>query len=85
VLLPDPKVIRTLLTRYASAKIAQGERETPATVREVEDVSYTLCVTMDAAGVHEAVAKADAYLMAAMQRAAGPRVGVCRRPQSEAA
>jgi phosphoribosyl-ATP pyrophosphohydrolase len=62
VLVPDPKVVRKLLTRYASLRIAQAERETPATTRELADVSYTLCVMMGKTGIQEAVAAADALL-----------------------
>ncbi|MGV9392690.1 DUF5133 domain-containing protein, partial [Streptomyces olivaceus] len=32
-----------VLTRYASLRIAQAERETPAAARELADASYTLC------------------------------------------
>ncbi|MFF4764214.1 DUF5133 domain-containing protein [Streptomyces sp. NPDC001292] len=64
MLVPDPKVVRTLLTRYASLKIAQAERERAETARELEDVSYTLCVMMGATGIHEAIGKADALLLA---------------------
>ncbi|MDH6514513.1 hypothetical protein M2164_000991 [Streptomyces sp. SAI-208] len=65
MLIPDPKAVRTLLTRYASLRIAQAERESPATARELEDVSYTLCVMMGTTDVREAVARADALLPAA--------------------
>ncbi|WP_030185384.1 DUF5133 domain-containing protein [Streptomyces violaceorubidus] len=61
---PDPKVVRELLTRYASLRIAHAERQRPATARELADVSYTLCVMMATTGVHDAVAKADALLLA---------------------
>ncbi|MET7325711.1 DUF5133 domain-containing protein [Streptomyces sp. NPDC005549] len=60
---PDPKVVRELLTRYASLRIAQAERPRHA-VRELTDVSYTLCVMMATTSVHDAVAKADALLLA---------------------
>jgi hypothetical protein len=73
VLVPDPKAVRTLLTRYASLRIAQAERERPATARELEDVSYTLCVMMGTTDVREAVARADALL---------PAVG-CADPEGE--
>jgi hypothetical protein len=63
VLVPDPKVVRTLLTRYASLQIAQAERENPAAARELDDVSYTLCVMMGTADIHEAIERADALLM----------------------
>nr|WP_239146962.1 DUF5133 domain-containing protein [Streptomyces sp. SID10815] len=64
-MVPDPKVVRTLLTRYASLKIAQAERERVETARELEDVSYTLCVMMGVTSVHDAIARADALLVAA--------------------
>ncbi|MEE1665353.1 DUF5133 domain-containing protein [Streptomyces sp. WAC07094] len=43
-LVPDPKVVRSLLTRYASLQIALAESEKLERARELEDVSYTLCV-----------------------------------------
>jgi pyruvate/2-oxoglutarate dehydrogenase complex dihydrolipoamide dehydrogenase (E3) component len=64
VLEPDPKVVRELLTRYASLRIAQAERERPAAARELADVSYTLCVMTATTSIHDAVAKADALLLA---------------------
>lgn len=64
VLVPDPKIVRTLLTRYASLKIAQAERERAETARELEDVSYTLCVMMGTTSVHDAIVRADALLLA---------------------
>ncbi|MFF4400992.1 DUF5133 domain-containing protein [Streptomyces sp. NPDC001480] len=64
MLVPDPKVVRKLLTRYASLRIAQAEQNTPAVTRELEDVSYTLCVMMATMDIGEAVARADALLPA---------------------
>jgi pyruvate/2-oxoglutarate dehydrogenase complex dihydrolipoamide dehydrogenase (E3) component len=72
VLVPDPKVVRQLLTRYASLRIAQAEREREVTTRELEDVVYTLCVMMAATDIHEAVAKADALLLATGRAAPVP-------------
>ncbi len=63
MLVPDPKVVRELLTRYASLRIAQAESHHPAAARELEDVSYTLCVMMGTSAIHEAIAKADALLL----------------------
>jgi len=68
VLVPDPKVVRRLLTRYAALKIAYAEKETPETARSLEDVTYTLCVMTGTTGVRDAVAAADALLVAAEQR-----------------
>ncbi|MFI1421530.1 DUF5133 domain-containing protein [Streptomyces sp. NPDC020731] len=62
MLVPDPKVVRRLLTRYATLRIAQAERCSPATARELEDVSYTLCVMMGTSDIHDAIALADALL-----------------------
>lgn len=64
MLVPDPKVVRKLLTRYASLRIAQAEQNTPAVTRELEDVSYTLCVMMASMDIDEAIARADALLPA---------------------
>ncbi|GHE84921.1 DUF5133 domain-containing protein [Streptomyces spiralis] len=72
VLVPDPKVVRTLLTRYASLKIAQAERERAETARELEDVSYTLCVMMGTTSIDDAIARADALLLAAGRAAQAP-------------
>ena len=64
MLVPDPKVVRTLLTRYASLRIAQAEREKPQAARELADVNRTLCALMGATSVEDAIAKADALLIA---------------------
>ncbi|MFF3886476.1 DUF5133 domain-containing protein [Streptomyces sp. NPDC001914] len=68
MLVPDPKVVRRLLTRYAALKIAYAEKETPETARGLEDVTYTLCVMTGTTGVREAVAAADALLAAGEKR-----------------
>ncbi|MEU0601778.1 DUF5133 domain-containing protein [Streptomyces sp. NPDC006393] len=72
MLVPDPKVVRTLLTRYASLKIAQAERERAETARELEDVTYTLCVMMGATSIDDAIARADALLLDAGRAAQAP-------------
>ncbi|MFJ8113535.1 DUF5133 domain-containing protein [Streptomyces sp. NPDC096132] len=64
MIVPDPKVARTLLTRYATLRIAQAEQERPETARELRDVTYTLCVLMGTSDVREALAAADALLEA---------------------
>ncbi|MGW2959321.1 DUF5133 domain-containing protein [Streptomyces sp. NPDC001220] len=68
LIVPDPKVVRTLLTRYASLRIALAESEEREGARELEDVSYTLCITMGTRNVHEAIAAADTLLMARVSR-----------------
>ena len=64
MLVPDRKVVRELLTRYASLRIAQAERHVPTAARQLEDVSYTLCVMMGTSDITDAIAKADALLLA---------------------
>lgn len=71
MLAADPKVVRTLLTRYASLRIAQSEREKPQTARELADVSRALCATMEASSVEDAIAKADALLVASRRAEGG--------------
>ncbi|WSM43799.1 DUF5133 domain-containing protein [Streptomyces cellulosae] len=62
MLAPDPKVVRQLLTRYATLRIAQAERQTAAVAEELEDVTRRLCATLGTAGIHDAVARADDLL-----------------------
>ncbi|MFH8798406.1 DUF5133 domain-containing protein [Streptomyces sp. NPDC017936] len=78
MIVPDPKAVRTLLTRYATLKIAQAERESPQTARALEDVTYTLCVLMGTSDVREAVAAADALLADAVRQPPAARL-----PQQE--
>ncbi|MFJ6835742.1 DUF5133 domain-containing protein [Streptomyces sp. NPDC091209] len=68
MLVPDPKVVRRLLTRYAALKIAYAERETLETARRLEDVTYTLCVMTGTTSVRDAVVAADALLVAGGNR-----------------
>jgi hypothetical protein len=75
VLVPDPKIVRTLLTTYASLRIAQAERDRPHTARELAVVSRELCATMGTTDLHEAIARADALLRAARGMAGGEPCG----------
>jgi hypothetical protein len=68
VLVPDPKVVRRLLTRYAALKIAYAEKETLETARRLEDVTYTLCVMTGTTSVRDAVVVADGMLVAGGNR-----------------
>ncbi|MFE2416846.1 DUF5133 domain-containing protein [Streptomyces hokutonensis] len=65
MLVPDPKAVRKLLTRYAVLRIAQAERQRPQAAAELNDVSYTLCVMTGTKEIQEAIVKADALLAAA--------------------
>ncbi|MGW3309501.1 DUF5133 domain-containing protein [Streptomyces sp. NPDC001073] len=65
MLVPDPKVVRKLLTRYAVLRISEAEGQHPQAAAELNDVVYTLCVMMGTTGIREAIVKADALLAAA--------------------
>ncbi|MBK3566359.1 MULTISPECIES: DUF5133 domain-containing protein [unclassified Streptomyces] len=73
MLVPDPKAVRKLLTRYAVLRIAQSERQRPQTAAELNDVSYTLCVMTGTTDIREAIVEADALLAAARGAAADDR------------
>ena len=73
MLVPDPKAVRKLLTRYAVLRIAQSERQRPQTAAELNDVSYTLCVITGTTDIGEAIVEADVLLAAARGAAADDR------------
>ena len=68
---PDPKLVRRLLTRYATLRIAQAERYSPPAARELEEIGSTLCGMTGASRVDDAIALADDLLDRA--RSAGGR------------
>ncbi|GAA2250974.1 hypothetical protein GCM10010145_18130 [Streptomyces ruber] len=68
MLVPDPKVVRQLLTRYATLRIAHAEKETPRTAQDLAEVGNALCALMGVTCVHEAIAAADEVLLAAGRR-----------------
>nr|WP_282798245.1 DUF5133 domain-containing protein [Streptomyces sp. CC224B] len=72
MLKPDPRSVRTLLARYASARIALGEKADPVWQRELEDVVYTLCVVTGTRSITDAIAAADEILAAAERPDAPP-------------
>ncbi|MGW7195304.1 DUF5133 domain-containing protein [Streptomyces chryseus] len=67
VLKPEPRYVRTLLARYASARIALAEKAEPTWQRELADVTYTLCVVTGTRSITDAIAAADDILAAARQ------------------
>ncbi|MCX5206615.1 DUF5133 domain-containing protein [Streptomyces sp. NBC_00237] len=62
MLVPDPKVLRTLLTRYAENRFAHAQNPTPESKQALDDVTYTLCVTTSTTRIEAALAVADALL-----------------------
>ncbi|MHC3467091.1 DUF5133 domain-containing protein [Streptomyces sp. 7R007] len=68
MLVPDPKAVRILLTRYATLRIAQAEKHRPEAERELADVCERLCAITGATGIEDAIARADALLLAARAR-----------------
>ncbi|MFJ1611096.1 DUF5133 domain-containing protein [Streptomyces sp. NPDC088253] len=59
---PHPKVLRTLLARYAEARFAHAHSSDSRTARDLDNVAYTLCVTTATATVEDAIAAADVLL-----------------------
>ncbi|MFJ2738205.1 DUF5133 domain-containing protein [Streptomyces sp. NPDC087440] len=59
---PHPQVLRDLLSRYATARLAHEEHPGDRTRRVLEDVSYTLCVTTATTDVPHALAAAEILL-----------------------
>lgn len=73
VLNPEPRCVRNLLARYASARIALTEKVVPAWQRELADVTYTLCVVTGTRSISDAIAAADEILAADRQPEAHPQ------------
>ncbi|MGA4847335.1 DUF5133 domain-containing protein [Streptomyces sp. G5(2025)] len=72
MLKPEPRSVRTLLARYACARIALVEKADPAWQRELEDVTYTLCVVTGTQSITDAIAAADEILATAERPDARP-------------
>ncbi|MGW7157103.1 DUF5133 domain-containing protein [Streptomyces sp. NPDC054887] len=70
--MPDRRYVRSLLARYASARIALAQKSEPAWERDLEDVSYTLCVVTGTRSVADAIAAADEILAGTRQPEAAP-------------
>ncbi|GHH36214.1 DUF5133 domain-containing protein [Streptomyces candidus] len=62
MLIPRPDVLRDLLSRYATARLAYAEHPGTHTRLALENISYTLCVTTAATTVRQALITADALL-----------------------
>ncbi|MFE1173308.1 DUF5133 domain-containing protein [Streptomyces sp. NPDC058773] len=62
MLMPDPKDVRILLSRYAAARLAHAEKETRKTATQLDDVSYSLCVATGTTEINDALAAADRIL-----------------------
>jgi hypothetical protein len=62
MILPAEKELRTVLARFAQARIDHDVRPTGSTSRLLEDATYTLCVLTGARTVEQALRTADALL-----------------------
>jgi acyl transferase domain-containing protein len=60
--MPDAKTLRTLLARFADARLAHTRQSRPGTEEELRDIAYTLCVMTGTREVREALAVADQLL-----------------------
>lgn len=74
MLMPDPKVLRSALTRFADARVAHARHARPGTEQELRDTAYTLCVMTGTRTVREALSTAD-QLLAHSELPAGPTAG----------
>ncbi|MGY0021649.1 DUF5133 domain-containing protein [Streptomyces sp. cg35] len=68
---PDPMFIRTLLSRYADVQLRFSERATQELQWQLDDITYTLCVSTGTQSVRDALAAADRVL----EHAAAARSG----------
>ncbi|MEW2391012.1 DUF5133 domain-containing protein [Streptomyces venezuelae] len=68
---PAENTLRTVLARFAHARIEHDIRPTGATSRALEDVSYTLCVMTDCQDIGRALETADSLLAAGSSRRPG--------------
>ncbi|MFI7316714.1 DUF5133 domain-containing protein [Streptomyces venezuelae] len=70
MVVPAENTLRTVLARFAQARIDHDIRPTGATSRALEDVSYTLCVMTGCQDIRDALETADTLLAAGGNRQA---------------
>ncbi|MFE0143229.1 DUF5133 domain-containing protein [[Kitasatospora] papulosa] len=56
MLMANPATLRNLVTRYEALRSTHARLGTPESRRQLEDVSYTLCVTTGTRAVPDALA-----------------------------
>ncbi|MEU1018351.1 DUF5133 domain-containing protein [Streptomyces sp. NPDC005898] len=69
----ESRQVRTLLSRYANARIALAENPGAAWQRELAEVTRTLCAVTGTRTINHAIAAADEILAAAERPAASRR------------
>lgn len=62
MLIAHPMILRSLVGRYETLQLLNSQQRTPPTDQELQDVSYTLCVTTGTRTVEEALAAAKQQL-----------------------
>ncbi|MEU8587445.1 DUF5133 domain-containing protein [Streptomyces sp. NPDC048664] len=62
MLLPAEKELLSILARFAEIRIRHDLRPTGHSSRELEDITYTLCVMTGTRTIDKALAAADAQL-----------------------
>lgn len=77
MLTPDPRHLRSLLARYADLRIAHSRGET-GLEQQLDDVTYTLCVTTATTRIEDALATADALLARSADATASPGLEAAR-------
>ncbi|MGW2477720.1 DUF5133 domain-containing protein [Streptomyces sp. NPDC001665] len=78
MLMPHPDVVRSLLERYHEVQLRYSEAFSEELRRQLEDVSYTLCVSTATRTVPDALAVADTVLRQALDAAPEPAEGGLR-------
>ncbi|SDJ35670.1 DUF5133 domain-containing protein [Streptomyces indicus] len=68
--MPDPKFVRTLLSRYADLQMRAAEKPDPEVQGQLDDVVYTLCISTGTQTIREALAAADLVLEQAAAKTA---------------
>ncbi|MFJ9251036.1 DUF5133 domain-containing protein [Streptomyces sp. NPDC101776] len=79
---PRHQVLRTLLSRYADARIMQFENDTAESRRRLDDMTHALCVTTGAHTIENALALADDLLQEQRRNTVTPSTG---RPDTDRA
>ncbi|MDF6022911.1 DUF5133 domain-containing protein [Streptomyces sp. JH34] len=64
MLMANPATLRNLVKRYETLRSIHARLGTPESRRQLDDVSYTLCVTTGTRAVPDALAAAAARLHA---------------------
>ncbi|MEU5951200.1 DUF5133 domain-containing protein [Streptomyces sp. NPDC047525] len=69
MLMAHPAILRDLVEQYGALKLRQAEQDSQDTRRQLEDVTYTLCVSTGTHTAEAALVAAEEQLTAALRDA----------------